>query len=247
MLAYEEWQQLFEDGKLNKEQEQFFKARTPEALYDIEKDPHEVHNLAADPDYDATLKALRSMMQVQVKSMPDLSFYPESYFLEAGLSNPVAFGQQNKSEIAALVDIADLCLKSFDEAKEEIENALKSDNPWKRFWGLLVCSSFRKEAHPFFEMAVQMTQEDQENLVRIRAIEFLMLQVQDVPSDLILEIIKNAKSETETNLILNSIALIKTVRPDFRIDIPKSMFPSDWVNQEGDLVNRRVDFINKDN
>ena len=37
MLAYKEWQELFENGNLNKEQEQFFQARTPEALYDIEK------------------------------------------------------------------------------------------------------------------------------------------------------------------------------------------------------------------
>ena len=154
MLAYKEWQQFFEDGKLNEEQEQFFKARAPEALYDIEKDPHELHNLATDPSYESTLKELRSNLQNQVKSMPDLSFYPESYFLEAGLSNPIAFGQQNKSEIAELIDIADLSLQSFEESKEEIAEALKSDNPWKRYWGLMVCSSFGKESYPFFKMAV---------------------------------------------------------------------------------------------
>ena len=247
MLAFKEWQQLFEEGKLNEEQEQFFKARSPEALYDIEKDPHELHNLSADPSYKSTLEELRSNLQHQVKSMPDLSFYPESYFLEAGLSNPVGFGAQNKYEIAELIDIADLSLKSFEESKEEIEKALKSDNPWKRYWGLIVCSSFGKESHPFFKMTVQISKEDKENLVRLRAVEFLMLHVQNVPSDLILEIIENAKSETETNLILNSIALIKTVKSDFKINIPKTMFPSEWYDQEGDLVNRHIDFINGEN
>ena len=171
MLAYKEWEQLFEDGKLNKEQEQFFKARAPEALYDIEKDPHEVHDLAADPSYESTLKELRSSLQDLVKSMPDLSFYPEPYFLKEGLSNPVAFGQQNKTEITELIDIADLSLKSFDESKEEIEKALKSDNPWKRYWGLTVCSFFGKESYPFFKMAVQMSKEDKENLVQQQKIQ----------------------------------------------------------------------------
>lgn len=247
MLAYKEWQQLFEDGKLNKEQEQFFKARTPEALYDIETDPHEIHNLAADSSYESTLKELRSNLQNQVKSMPDLSFYPESYFLEAGLSNPVAFGQQSKSEIAELVDIADLSLQSFKDSKEEIAQALKSENPWKRYWALMVCGSFGEEANPFFEIGVQLSKYDKNNLVRLRAVEFLVLHRLNVPSDLILEIIKNAKSETETNLILNSIALMKTVRPGFNINIPKTMFPSEWYDKEGDLVNRRVDFINGNN
>lgn len=245
MLAFKEWQQLFEEGKLNEEQAQFFKARSPEALYDIEKDPHELHNLLADPSYKSILEELRSNLQKQVKSMPDLSFYPESYFLEAGLSNPVAFGQQSKYEIAELIDIADLSLRSFKESKEKIAEALKSDNPWKRYWGLMVCSSFEKESYPFFKMAEQLSKEDKENLVRLRAVELLMLNNQNVSNDLILEIIKNAKSETETNLILNSIALVKTVKSDFKINIPKTMFPSEWYDQEGDLVNRRVEFINK--
>jgi len=244
MLAYKEWEELYKNGKLNEVQQQFFKARTPEALYDIETDPHELHNLAADTSHQSTLKELRAELQTQVKSMPDLSFYPEPYFLEAGLANPVAFGQQSKLEIAELIDIADLSLKSFDESKEEIRNALQSDNPWKRYWALIVCSSFGAEAHPFFEMAVQMTKETNENLVRLRAVEFLMLQDQKVPADVLLEIVQNAKSETETNLILNSIALLKSVQSDFKMHIPKTVFPSEWHDQEGALVNRRIEFIN---
>lgn len=244
MLAFKEWQQLFKDGNLNEEQEQFFKARSPEALYDIEKDPHELHNLAIDPSYTDTLKELRTDLQHQVKSMPDLSFYPEPYFIEVGLYNPVTFGQQNKLEIAELIDIADLSLNSFEESKEDLEKALKSKNPWKRYWGLIVCSSFGKEANSLFEMALQLSKEDKENLVRLRAAEFLMLNEQKVPTDLILEIIKNAKSETETNLILNTIALVKTEKSDFKISISKSMFPAEWYDKDGDLVNRRVNFIN---
>jgi len=244
MLAYREWLQLFEDGELNEIQQQFFKPRSAEALYNIENDPYEVQNLAADLANKSILEELRSHLQWQVKLMPDLSFYPESYFLEKGISNPVAFGQQNKAEIAELVAIADLSLKSFDEVKDEIKSALESDNPWKRYWGLIVCSSFGEQASYFYKTAGKMVENDKENLVRIRAAEFLTLNNQEVSNHNFLEIVKNAESETETNLILNSIALLKTAKPDFKINITKSMFPADWVEKEGDLVKRRIEFIN---
>lgn len=244
MLAYQEWDELYKAGNLNEAQQQFFQPRSAEALYDIENDPHEINNLADDPLQQSILEELRSDLQQHVKSLPDLSFYPEPYFQEKGLSNPVVFGQQHKSEIAALIDIADLSLSSFEESKGKIAEALESDNPWKRYWGLIVCSSFGKKANSFLKMAAQMSKEDKENLVRIRAVEFLMLNGQNVPSELILKIINNSESETETNLILNSIALIKTMQPDFKINIPKILFPPEWYDKPGDLVNRRADFIN---
>ena len=46
MLAYKEWYTLFQDGKLNEVQSQFFKPRAPEAIYNIDVDPHETNNLS---------------------------------------------------------------------------------------------------------------------------------------------------------------------------------------------------------
>lgn len=247
MLAYSEWLQRFKDGKLNTEQFSFFTTRSPEALYNLEEDPHEIHNLVADPQYHGLVQELRAELQDQVKSMPDLSFFPEPYFLESGLSDPVAFGQKNQAEIAELIDIADLTLNSFEASKMEIEKALQSDNPWKRYWGLVVCSTFGEESHPFFKMGVRLSKYDPNNLVRLRAVEYLMLHVQNVPTEQIVELLENAKTEAETNLILNSIALLKMKRPDFEIHIPKTMFPPNWTDQAGDLVNRRIDFINENN
>ena len=45
--------------------------------------------------------------------------------------------------------------------------------------------------------------------------------------------------------MLNSIALIKSMQPDFNINIPKSIFDPEWIKRDGDLVKERVDFINQ--
>lgn len=243
MLAFKEWESLYKSGQLNEIQQQFFKARTPEALYNIENDPHEVNNLANDIAHQTILKELRITLQEQVKSMPDLSFYPEPYFLEKGLANPIQFGQQHKAEITTLIEVADLSLLPYQKAKKGIKKALKSDNPWQRYWGLIACSSFGNQANKFYKKAQQISRKEKESLVKMRAIEFLALNQQPIDKQLIINLLKTAKSKTEANLLLNSVALIKSMQPDFSIDIPKSMFPKEWVAKPNDLVNRRADFI----
>ena len=58
------------EGKLNAAQRRFFEAKAPEALYDVEADPHEVRNLAGDPAHAKTLRKLRGRLQARVKALP---------------------------------------------------------------------------------------------------------------------------------------------------------------------------------
>lgn len=245
MAAYQQWWNLAETGQLNSGQRQFFQSRAPEALYDVESDPHELNNLAADPNFQEQLQALRIDLQQQLLSMPDLSFFPEPYFLEKGINNPVQFGQEHQQEIGELMAIADLSLLPFAEARKAIKQALRDKNPWKRYWGLIVCTSFGEEASRFHKQARRIAQKDPENLVRMRAIEFLALHEPAFEVSWIPELISAAESETEANLMLNSVALIRMIRPELVIRIPRSAVPDEWIDREQDLVNRRLDFINQ--
>ncbi|WP_229797190.1 sulfatase family protein [Arenibacter certesii] len=245
MLAYQEWYSLFKAGQLNDIQAHFFNSREPEALYDLEKDPHEVNNLAANPKYKSVLIDLRTKLQQKVAGMPDLGFYPESFFLENGLENPVQFGQEHRTEISELIRIADLSLTSYRKAEKHLLTALESTNPWDRYWGLISCSTFGNKALNFEQRVREIVENDPENLVRIRAVEFLVLNKRPISTRIILNILKKANSESEANLMLNTIALLKTVNSDFQISIPTDMFHSEWTKKEGDYINRRIEFINK--
>jgi arylsulfatase A-like enzyme len=244
MLAYLEWWELYQAGKLNEAQRQFFEPRPAEQLFDVKADPHEVNNLADDPDYAVVLNSMRERLSNKVKSINDLSMFPESFLVEAAFDNPVEFGRANKERIAHLVDVADLSLVTFEKARGGIEMALDSDDPWERYWGLIVCSSFMEEAKSFVTRARTIAAQDTENLVRVRAAEFLGLIKEEDPAPVIIEVLAHANNEVEAYLTLNTVVLLKDLSGyNFKID--PEIFPAEWRAAERSEVNRRLGYLNQ--
>ena len=94
MLAFSQWRDLHRQGELNAAQSLFFESKPVELLFDVEADPHEVNNLAADPNYKSVLEDLRSRLQVKMKSINDLSLFPENQMIDHALQNSIAFGKK---------------------------------------------------------------------------------------------------------------------------------------------------------
>lgn len=243
MLAYREWYAMYQAGELNAVQSQFFEPREAEALYDIEKDPHETNNLADDPKSASVLRDLRQRLTKQVKEISDLSFLPEPAMLSEALSNPVQFGRENQDRIGKLVDTANLSLLPFAKAKSGIAKAFKSNDPWVRYWGAIVCSSFGKEASSFSETAKNLVKNDGDNLVRVRAAEFLALIGAVKPQKAIYLSLKNAESEVEANLILNTVTLLQDGQPGYKFNINPGIFPKEWRSNLRGNVSRRLAYL----
>lgn len=241
MLAYREWRELFEAGKLNESQSQFYRSRPAEMLFDVEADPYEVKDLARDPQYANVLESLRGAMQKRVKSMPDLSFYPESYLVEHAFGNPVQFGQQHKTSIAKLIDIADLSLDSFEQAEAGIQAALESGDEMQRYWGLIVCSSFGKQASKFAASARKLASAGNPTLVRTRAAEFLGLIGADDPRPIIMDCLKQSTSGIETGLILNSVVLLQDGDAQVEFTVRSEHIQPQHLSN--DTVKRRLEYL----
>lgn len=246
MLGYQEWRELYDAGKLNEIQRQFFEPKAVEALYDVERDPHETRNLAKDPFHQTRLLELRGLLQQKLKSLPDLSFFPESEFLGKGAENPVRFGQQNRKLIAQLIDIADLSLLPFQRAQPAIQQALQSEEAMKRYWGLIVCSSFGTAAKTFYDTARRMAIEDEHRLVRVRAAEFLSLSGQTPPESILVDAVATADSPTEANLILNTLAMLQDSK-GIDISIPDDKIRPELLSMPGALAGWRLAHVGQAN
>jgi arylsulfatase A-like enzyme len=238
MATYREWRDIYKAGKLNEVQSQFHEPRAPEALYDIETDPYETRNLAGDPAHAATLARLRARMTEFVKGLPDLSFYPESELAKKAFGNPTRFGRKHKADIARLVDVADLALVPFAEARGGITSALASGDPWQRYWGLIVCSAFGKEAAEFAGKAKEIAAGDAEPLVRVRAAEFLGLADLGDPVPVIKDVLAKAEHPLEALLTLNTVVLLRDGKPGYEFRITQA----DVKAKQGE-VRRRLDYL----
>jgi len=238
MKAYQEWWQLHKAGKLGKQADLFYQPRAPEALYDLEADPYEVNNIASDPANRKILADLRGRLAARVKGMPDLSFFPESALAKKAFGNPVQFGQANKARIARLVDTADLALAPFTKAVAGIKAALDSKDPWQRYWGLIVCSGFGKQAERFVDKAKQLAADDAEPLVRVRAAEFLALIGAAEPQKVLMDVLATAEHPLEALLTLNTVVLLRDGKPGYPFTIA-----ADSVKARDGQVSRRLQYL----
>lgn len=240
-LAYEEWRDLYKSGSLTPEQAQFFKARRAEALYDVEADPFEMNNLVGNRQFRDLLKSMRGALRKQVNSMPDLSFIPEPVLFKEAAANPVAYGQAQQDRIRKLVKVADLSLRRFKKVRDELGLALESSDPLVRYWALIVCSQFGETAKPFAKKAGDLRESDPDNLVRMRAAEFLGLAGIEDPRPALTQCLKDASSFQEAAFILNTITLLHDGGYPFTLD--RDWVPAEWLENRQSNVLRRFQYI----
>lgn len=241
MLAYQEWRELYHAKKLNAAQRQFFEPRPAEQLFDLQTDPHEVHNLASSPEHAAILQDLRERLTKKVKALPDLSFVPESVLAEQAFQNPVKFGQQNQTLIARLVDVANLSLLPVEKALPELRQALTSEDRLVRYWGLIACSSLQITEPDLVKLAQKLASQDSDRLVRVRAAEFLGLTEHADPAAVILSALQESQSGIEAGLILNSLTLLRDGQPGYDFSLQKNMLAPPVL--KNDTVERRLEYL----
>lgn len=241
MLAYRQWDSLYQTGTLNQIQSAFFTAKAPEMLYNLEEDPYETKNLAMDPAFRDTLFHMREELTSWMIQMPDLSFYPEHYLIEHAFKDPVAFGQAHREDISKYIEVSSLCLAPFDQAKPQIVQSLQSPDPWERYWAIITCSIFGSEAVELQSVLADISKEDQELINRVRAAEYLGLTGSGDPVEVMTKALYASDKPAEALLILNSIVLMQSFNYNYEFAIDTESMNE--VVRENDQVLRRIQFL----
>ncbi len=245
-LAFMEWKNMFNAGRLNDFQSEFYRPSAPERLYDLSVDPQQKHNLAGDPAYASVLKEIRKDQTSYLVKKADLGFFPEAIIYEEGFENPDNFGNANRHRIKRFMQVANLQLLPFDKAKAELEKALVSDDDVERWWALTTCAYFGVKAKSLEPFALTLLDDDR-SFNRARAMVFLArLGVNDSGMN-VYSILRHSKSGAETMVVLNDFTYLVEAKliPPFRMteaDTPKMCIGVDrriiYMNQCYDALNK---------
>ncbi|MEM7456078.1 MAG: sulfatase-like hydrolase/transferase [Planctomycetota bacterium] len=242
MAAYREWRELFESGDLNEIQSQFFEVKPVEALYDLEADPYETINLIHDPQYAGEADILRRRLFELMGELPDLSLFPESFLYANAIESPVEFGLENKDQIRKLLETANLALNDYSVARLRLEDALRDPDAMVRYWAVVACSSFGRQAEDLSEHISELASSDPSLVVRVRAAEFLGLTGTGDPVAVLRSALASTTSQVEAMEILNTVVLLRDGAAQIDCEIKRADVPAE-LNQERSDVERRLDYL----
>ncbi len=207
-LSFQEWKQLYEKGELNAAQSRFFEPQGVEELYDLTTDPHELNNLASNPEYRSQLNDLRGDMNSYLLDKCDLGFFPETIIHEEAMENPATYGEKNKKRIKRFMEVADLQRLSFDEAKKSLVRALDSDDAVEVWWGLSTSAAFGEDAKSLKSKAESLLNHER-SFVRSRAMLFLsMLGDTFTPAEL-KALFADCRKDAERLIVLNDFTIME--------------------------------------
>jgi len=173
MPTMKAWRRLAGEGKLSGPPARYFSPTKPiEELYDTQADPHQIHNLAADPKYRPQLEALRAECVAWMKRTGDLGLLPEfEVHGRAEGSTPWHVGRDPaKNPIGRLLAAADLANAADPANVPKLVELLSAADPAIRWWGATGLVALGAKAAPAAD-ALAKALEDGAPIVRIAAAE----------------------------------------------------------------------------
>lgn len=132
------WKQLFDMGKLNREQSLFWQPKGPEELYDLTRDPDEVHNLARAPEQLPVVQRFRQVHRDHVFAIRDVGFLPENEVHSRSKdSSPYEMGHDPKQyPLERIFPMAQLASALEPDAVPKLLAGLQDSDSGVRWWAV---------------------------------------------------------------------------------------------------------------
>lgn len=129
------WEEAYQEGNCNPVQRQFFEPKPDEQLFDIQADPHNVNNLAGDPEYMALKDSLADLLYQRMLADKDLSIIPET--MRLGENNLEWYQKVREGDYPyeALLEAAWMCSNRGDISIRQLKKWLKKDAAFQ-YWTL---------------------------------------------------------------------------------------------------------------
>jgi HEAT repeat protein len=192
-------------GRLAPIQEQFFREKPAEELYDLKADPDQVHNLIAAPEHQQRLSAMKTALDAHMLAINDNGFIPESSPLEGYDASraPGAYPLQRVMQLAAKV------IQRDPRHVKELGTLLRDANEVIRYWAAQGLLMLKTAAAPATQALQACFEKDTSPQVRIVAAEALALLGKSGPAVQYLSELVGSQADARVRLqALNALTFI---------------------------------------
>jgi arylsulfatase A-like enzyme len=133
------WKQLYDEGRLTPPQTYFWEEKPSEELYDLQEDPHEVHNLAQSAAHGSVLGRLRREQQRFALGIRDLGFLPEhEIHSRSAASTPLELSlDKDQYPLERILRAAELAARRESEDVPKLIRLLSDPDSAVRYWGIM--------------------------------------------------------------------------------------------------------------
>lgn len=153
------WEQAYQRGECNPVQSAFWQTKPAEELYDTEKDPWEVNNLAAKPAYKQVLERMRRANSQWQEDILDAGFIPEGEYAKINREMPVYdYMRTGKLPFREVMQVSTLASSGDKRNLGKLIQWMNHENSTIRYWaatGLLILGDEAKKALPVLEKALE--------------------------------------------------------------------------------------------
>lgn len=166
--GYQSWARLAAEGGLTAETARFWGTKPAEELYDMDADPDNMRNLAAEPAHRQTLGRMRAALRNHLVATKDNGLLPEGSALE-GYDNSHAIGAW---QVERTIEIALLASDRDPANLPALIHAMKDADEPVRWWAAQGCAMLGSQAGPA-EEPLRTLLRDSSGAVQIAAAEAL--------------------------------------------------------------------------
>lgn len=142
--ASQTWQSAIKNQTFTDLQRRYHQPKTlTEELYDMQQDPHNIHNLAQDPAHQKTLQRLRNALREQQLTYYDSGLLPESEMVRLTQQHNTTVYDLIRNPrlypLDRLLDAADLALAQQPSDLPALREYLHHTHIGIRYWGAVGC------------------------------------------------------------------------------------------------------------
>lgn len=199
------WFAAFEAGQCNEVQSAYWKPKPAEEFYRIAGDPHELRNLAADPQHAARRTDLQRKLRAEIIGTRDAGFIPEGMFERLAAGKTIYdYAQSSAYPIERIVDLADKAASRDVRFLGEMRSAMEDPHPVIRYWGALGCVVLQEKSAPAKARLLALLRDEWTD-IRIVAAEALGYHGEAEAAVKALSEIVTSKQQYETLAALNTL------------------------------------------